>query len=212
MPCDSVRSAERQDDAGVLPPDSRPVHQGVFGRATGQVVVFDGDAKAGGMVRTMDEWAKRVAAWQHSGETAVECALKTARKYHSANGQPERFPDLAAELVRLKVDLIVTRGTTGALAAKNARIAFGSDAAVCPHGTQLNQFAVFVGAAAGVYEAGFTAGGFPGAEKILCHFEKGASRRRVGLRAQGRAPGREGALLEFRSTVRHSTLSGGDFE
>jgi imidazolonepropionase-like amidohydrolase len=28
--------------------------------------------------------------------------------------------------------------------AKNVRIAFGSDAAVCPHGTQINQFAVFV--------------------------------------------------------------------
>ncbi|HVP61885.1 MAG TPA: amidohydrolase family protein [Myxococcaceae bacterium] len=28
--------------------------------------------------------------------------------------------------------------------AKGARIAFGSDAAVCPHGTQLNQFAIFV--------------------------------------------------------------------
>jgi imidazolonepropionase-like amidohydrolase len=27
---------------------------------------------------------------------------------------------------------------------KGARIAFGSDAAVCPHGTQLNQFAIFV--------------------------------------------------------------------
>ena len=27
---------------------------------------------------------------------------------------------------------------------KNARIAFGSDAAVCPHGTQLNQFEIFV--------------------------------------------------------------------
>src|ERR1700693_219556 len=29
-----------------------------------------------------------------------------AIEYRSANGQPERFPDLAAELVRLKVDLI----------------------------------------------------------------------------------------------------------
>ncbi len=28
--------------------------------------------------------------------------------------------------------------------AKGARIAFGSDASVCPHGTQLNQFAIFV--------------------------------------------------------------------
>ena len=43
-----------------------------------------------------------------------------AIEYRSADGRLERFPDLAAELVRLKVDLIVTRGTTGALAAKNA--------------------------------------------------------------------------------------------
>ena len=43
-----------------------------------------------------------------------------AIEYRSADGRTDRFPDLAAELVRLKVDLIVTRGTTGALAAKNA--------------------------------------------------------------------------------------------
>lgn len=42
---------------------------------------------------------------------------------------------------------------------------------------------------------GARAGGFPGAEKILAHFDNGASRRRVGLRAAGRAPVREGALL-----------------
>ena len=41
-------------------------------------------------------------------------------EYRSADGRPERFPDLAAELVRLKVDLILTRGTPAALAAKNA--------------------------------------------------------------------------------------------
>src|ERR1700730_340532 len=43
-----------------------------------------------------------------------------AIEYRSADGRPERFPDLAAELVRLKVDLIVTRGTPAVLAAKNA--------------------------------------------------------------------------------------------
>ena len=43
-----------------------------------------------------------------------------AIEYRSANGQPERFPDLAADLVRLKVDLILTRGTPAVLAAKNA--------------------------------------------------------------------------------------------
>ena len=42
---------------------------------------------------------------------------------------------------------------------------------------------------------GARAGGFPGAEKILAHFDQGASRRRVGLRAEGRAPVREGAVL-----------------
>ncbi|MCG2629574.1 glycine cleavage system aminomethyltransferase GcvT [Bradyrhizobium sp. WYCCWR 13023] len=42
---------------------------------------------------------------------------------------------------------------------------------------------------------GARAGGCPGAEKILAHFDHGASRRRVGLRAEGRAPVREGALL-----------------
>ena len=42
---------------------------------------------------------------------------------------------------------------------------------------------------------GARAGGFPGAEKILAQFAQGASRRRVGLRPEGRAPVREGASL-----------------
>lgn len=41
-------------------------------------------------------------------------------EYRSADGRAERFPELASELVRLKVDLIVTRGTPGAKATKNA--------------------------------------------------------------------------------------------
>ena len=41
-------------------------------------------------------------------------------EYRSADGRAERFPELAAELVRLKVDLVVTRGTPAADAAKNA--------------------------------------------------------------------------------------------
>jgi putative tryptophan/tyrosine transport system substrate-binding protein len=40
--------------------------------------------------------------------------------YRSADGRDERLPALATELVRLKVDLIVTRGTPGTLAATNA--------------------------------------------------------------------------------------------
>ncbi|SDI04310.1 aminomethyltransferase [Bradyrhizobium sp. Rc2d] len=48
---------------------------------------------------------------------------------------------------------------------------------------------------------GARAGGFPGADAILAHFDKGASRRRVGLRAEGRAPVREGALLFAEATA-----------
>ena len=41
-------------------------------------------------------------------------------EYRSADGRADRFPDLAAELVRLGVDLIVVRGTPAAMAAKTA--------------------------------------------------------------------------------------------
>src|SRR5215813_6132918 len=42
-----------------------------------------------------------------------------AFEYRFAEGQPERLPELAAELVRLKVDLIVVAGIGPALAAKS---------------------------------------------------------------------------------------------
>ena len=41
-------------------------------------------------------------------------------EYRSTDGRAERFPDLASELVRLAVDVIVTRGTPAALAARQA--------------------------------------------------------------------------------------------
>jgi putative ABC transport system substrate-binding protein len=40
--------------------------------------------------------------------------------YRSVDGRPERFPELAADLVRAKPDVILTRGTPAALAAKSA--------------------------------------------------------------------------------------------
>jgi len=45
--------------------------------------------------------------------------LNLVIEYRSADGRAERFPDLATELVRLKVDVIVTRGTSAALGAKH---------------------------------------------------------------------------------------------
>jgi aminomethyltransferase len=44
-------------------------------------------------------------------------------------------------------------------------------------------------------QGGARASGFPGADAILGQFEHGAARRRVGLKPEGRAPVREGALL-----------------
>jgi ABC-type uncharacterized transport system substrate-binding protein len=40
--------------------------------------------------------------------------------YGSADGRPERYPQLVTELLHLNVDLIVTRGTPAVMAAKNA--------------------------------------------------------------------------------------------
>ena len=60
---------------------------------------------------------------------------------------------------------------------------------------------------------GARAGGFPGADKILAQFENGASRRRVGLRPEGRAPVREGAALfaDATSTEPIGTVTSGGF-
>jgi putative ABC transport system substrate-binding protein len=41
-------------------------------------------------------------------------------EYRSADGRAERFPELASELVRLKVDLILSRGTPAAQAVRTA--------------------------------------------------------------------------------------------
>ena len=56
-------------------------------------------------------------------------------------------------------------------------------------------------------------GGFPGAEKILEQFAGGASRRRVGLRPEGRAPVRENATLfaEATSTQPIGAVTSGGF-
>lgn len=60
---------------------------------------------------------------------------------------------------------------------------------------------------------GARAGGFPGADTILKQFEAGASRRRVGLRAEGRAPVRENAMLYAGETSNEKigTVTSGGF-
>ena len=60
---------------------------------------------------------------------------------------------------------------------------------------------------------GARAGGFPGADVILPQFDKGASRRRVGLKPEGRAPVRENAPLfaDATSTEQIGTVTSGGF-
>jgi len=60
-------------------------------------------------------------------------------EYRFAEQKTERLPELAAELVRLKVDIIVTRATTATLAAKRATttIPIVMAAAADPVGTGL---------------------------------------------------------------------------
>lgn len=60
---------------------------------------------------------------------------------------------------------------------------------------------------------GARTGGFPGAEFILKQFDTGASRRRVGLKAEGRAPVRENAALfaDQSSQERIGTVTSGGF-
>jgi aminomethyltransferase len=60
---------------------------------------------------------------------------------------------------------------------------------------------------------GVRAGGFPGANIILKQFEGGAARRRVGLKAEGRAPVRENAPLfaDETSTEKIGVVTSGGF-
>ena len=66
--------------------------------------------------------------------TPLPCIMDRLRK----GGAPQRILEKAATADAR------ARGMIKAAIAKNVRIAFGSDAAVCPHGSQINQFAIFV--------------------------------------------------------------------
>src|ERR1700749_2204462 len=74
-----------------------------------------------GMLETISETlnAANLAAFRESLHDLGYIERKNfVIEYRSADGRAERFADLATELVDLKVDLIVTRGTPATLAAK----------------------------------------------------------------------------------------------
>jgi len=87
-----------------------------FAQQRGKVwrIGFLGAASASGMARRMDalRTGLRDLGYVEGKNLVIE--------YRWAEGKYERFPELAADLVRLKVDVIVTHGNPGIIAAKNA--------------------------------------------------------------------------------------------
>ena len=83
---------------------------------TGKIfrIGFLDPTNASGMAASVDAFRQELSklGWIEGKNIAFE--------YRFAENKPERIPELAAELVRLKVDLIVTSGVPPALAAKKA--------------------------------------------------------------------------------------------
>jgi len=70
---------------------------------------------------TLSAWSHWVAAFvQRLRERGWIEGRTFAIEYRFAEGRPDRFAEIAAEFVRLKVDVIVTSGTEATLAAKQA--------------------------------------------------------------------------------------------
>jgi putative ABC transport system substrate-binding protein len=79
-----------------------------------------------GMLETMEQ-AQNATNFKALREALGERGYIEGRnlvfEYRSAGGHSDRFPALADELVHLNVDVIVTRGTPAAIAARNATMA-----------------------------------------------------------------------------------------
>jgi putative tryptophan/tyrosine transport system substrate-binding protein len=72
-------------------------------------------------VSTASAWTMRVAAFREGlRDLGYVEGRNIAIEFRFAQGQYDRLPELAAELVRLKVDVIVTHSVPGTLAAKRA--------------------------------------------------------------------------------------------
>jgi len=69
-----------------------------------------------------DEWERVVTEAFRQGlrDLGYIEGQNIAIEYRCAEGKPDRLPDLAAELIQLKLDLIVTAGNEATQAAKNA--------------------------------------------------------------------------------------------
>jgi putative ABC transport system substrate-binding protein len=91
-----------------------PLHARAQSRRAAHRIGFLGGASAPGYARLVEAFRRGLR--DHGYVEGQSLTIE----YRWADGEYDRLPALAAELVRLKVDVIVTQGTPAALAAKRA--------------------------------------------------------------------------------------------
>lgn len=94
-----------------------------------------------------------------------------------------------------------------------ARDSLRLEAGLCLYGNDIDESTTPVEAALtwAVQKSRRTAGGFPGDKVILEQIEKGVERKRVGLKAEGRAPVREGTAIEDKDGNTIGRVTSGGF-
>jgi len=136
---------------------------------------------------------------------AADCIVSRSG-YTGEDGFEISMPAATAESVARKL----LNSPHVAMIGLGARDSLRLEAGLCLYGSDLDPGTTPVEAAlewsiqASRRSGGVRAGGFPGAAIILDQLENGASRRRVGLRPEGRAPIRHGAPLFADSQSRDS--------
>jgi glycine cleavage system T protein (aminomethyltransferase) len=127
---------------------------------------------------------------------AADCIVSRSG-YTGEDGFEISVPSAAAEVLARKL----LNSPHVAMIGLGARDSLRLEAGLCLYGSDLDPATTPVEAAlewsiqASRRSGGVRAGGFPGAAIILDQLKNGASRRRVGLRPEGRAPIRHGARL-----------------
>jgi aminomethyltransferase len=130
----------------------------------------------------------------YTGEDGFEVALAT-----------DRAQEFAERLLRLPEVMPVGLGARDSLRLEAGLCLWGHD---IDTGTTPVEAALEWAIQPARRPGGDRAGGFPGAATILGQIAEGATRRRVGLRPEGRAPMREG--VEIETAAEESAGDGGD--
>ena len=139
-------------------------------------------------MRFLDVWAGTLLD--------MDCVLSRSG-YTGEDGFEISIPADGAELLARKL----LQNPAVAMIGLGARDTLRLEAGLCLHGADIDDTTTPVEAdlqwsiQASRRHGGSRAGGFPGADIILAQLKNGTTRKRVGLRPQGRAPVRRGARL-----------------